>query len=253
MVLGRRCSSTSPGEVLAVDLPPKAVRGGPGRSRQPPELLTLTVVDFAASRARRRRRGGLRPVRARRPLDGRAHHPRGRAPHAGARRPPRVPVVHGPARTASRASTSCSRCGGRRRDRDREHRSRVGEHRDRGTGRRPGTAAVAKNGSARCSATTWTRSRRASSSTTSAARRCRSSAERVSREGLPADIPKTWVRLLRGRDPHAGHPGRLIANLEASPGGTRDGDRARLGAQRDDQPPARARRDHRRDRRRLSA
>ena len=36
-------------EVLAVDLPPKEVRGGPGRHDQPPELLTLTVSDFAAS------------------------------------------------------------------------------------------------------------------------------------------------------------------------------------------------------------
>ena len=37
------------GEVLAVDLPPKEVRGGPHRFANPPELLTLTVADFAAS------------------------------------------------------------------------------------------------------------------------------------------------------------------------------------------------------------
>jgi pimeloyl-ACP methyl ester carboxylesterase len=36
-------------EVLAVDLPPKHVRGGANRHDQPPELLTLTVADFAAS------------------------------------------------------------------------------------------------------------------------------------------------------------------------------------------------------------
>jgi len=36
-------------EVLAVDLPPQEVRGGAGRHGQPPELLTLTVSDFAAS------------------------------------------------------------------------------------------------------------------------------------------------------------------------------------------------------------
>lgn len=37
------------GEVLAVDLPPKEVRGGPDRFANPPELLTLTVADFAAA------------------------------------------------------------------------------------------------------------------------------------------------------------------------------------------------------------
>jgi pimeloyl-ACP methyl ester carboxylesterase len=36
-------------ETLAVDLPPKEVRGGPKRHAQPRELLTLTVSDFAAS------------------------------------------------------------------------------------------------------------------------------------------------------------------------------------------------------------
>jgi pimeloyl-ACP methyl ester carboxylesterase len=36
-------------DALAVDLPPKEVRGGPGRFDRPPELLTLTVSDFAAS------------------------------------------------------------------------------------------------------------------------------------------------------------------------------------------------------------
>jgi len=35
--------------VLAVDLPPKAVRGGPDRFADLPELRTLTVADFAAS------------------------------------------------------------------------------------------------------------------------------------------------------------------------------------------------------------
>ena len=37
------------GPVLAVDLPPKSVRGGDGRREQLPELLTLTIEDFAAS------------------------------------------------------------------------------------------------------------------------------------------------------------------------------------------------------------
>lgn len=37
------------GEVLAVDLPPKAVRGGPGRYEPLPELRTLTIADFVAS------------------------------------------------------------------------------------------------------------------------------------------------------------------------------------------------------------
>ncbi|HMG25439.1 MAG TPA: alpha/beta hydrolase [Acidimicrobiia bacterium] len=37
------------GEVLAVDLPPKSVRGGPGRLESHPELRTLTIDDFARS------------------------------------------------------------------------------------------------------------------------------------------------------------------------------------------------------------
>lgn len=36
-------------EVLAVDLPPERVRGGPDRYARPPELGTLTVADFAES------------------------------------------------------------------------------------------------------------------------------------------------------------------------------------------------------------
>ena len=36
-------------DVLAVDLPPKSIRGGDGRFDRPPELLTLTVSDFAES------------------------------------------------------------------------------------------------------------------------------------------------------------------------------------------------------------
>jgi pimeloyl-ACP methyl ester carboxylesterase len=37
------------GEVLAIDLPPKSVRGGPERRSQVPELATLTIDDFANS------------------------------------------------------------------------------------------------------------------------------------------------------------------------------------------------------------
>jgi pimeloyl-ACP methyl ester carboxylesterase len=37
------------GPVLAIDLPPKAVRGGDGRHEQLAELQTLTIADFAAS------------------------------------------------------------------------------------------------------------------------------------------------------------------------------------------------------------
>ncbi|HEY4398669.1 MAG TPA: alpha/beta fold hydrolase [Acidimicrobiia bacterium] len=37
------------GDVLAVDLPPKSVRGGPQRLEPRPELRTLTVGDFAES------------------------------------------------------------------------------------------------------------------------------------------------------------------------------------------------------------
>jgi pimeloyl-ACP methyl ester carboxylesterase len=37
------------GDALAVDLPPKSVRGGPGRLESLPELRTLTVDDFADS------------------------------------------------------------------------------------------------------------------------------------------------------------------------------------------------------------
>ena len=67
------------GPVLAIDLPPKSVRGGDGRREPLPELLTLTIDDFAIVDDRRHRRCRLRPVRARRPLDGRAHDLRGRA------------------------------------------------------------------------------------------------------------------------------------------------------------------------------
>jgi pimeloyl-ACP methyl ester carboxylesterase len=37
------------GEVLAVDLPPKSIRGGLGRHEALPELRTLTLADFATS------------------------------------------------------------------------------------------------------------------------------------------------------------------------------------------------------------
>jgi pimeloyl-ACP methyl ester carboxylesterase len=37
------------GEAVAVDLPPKSVRGGPGRLESLPELRTLTIDDFSRS------------------------------------------------------------------------------------------------------------------------------------------------------------------------------------------------------------
>jgi len=37
------------GDYLAVDLPPKSIRGGPGRLESLPELRTLTIDDFARS------------------------------------------------------------------------------------------------------------------------------------------------------------------------------------------------------------
>ena len=37
------------GEALAIDLPPKSVRGGAGRFESLPELRTLTIDDFARS------------------------------------------------------------------------------------------------------------------------------------------------------------------------------------------------------------
>jgi pimeloyl-ACP methyl ester carboxylesterase len=37
------------GDALAIDLPPKSIRGGPGRLESPPELRTLTVDDFTRS------------------------------------------------------------------------------------------------------------------------------------------------------------------------------------------------------------
>lgn len=40
------------GDTLAIDLPPKSVRGGPGRLESPPELPDLTLGDFADSARR---------------------------------------------------------------------------------------------------------------------------------------------------------------------------------------------------------
>jgi pimeloyl-ACP methyl ester carboxylesterase len=37
------------GEAVAIDLPPKSIRGGPGRLESPPELRTLTIGDFTRS------------------------------------------------------------------------------------------------------------------------------------------------------------------------------------------------------------
>src|SRR5262245_29069920 len=45
-------------------------------------------------------------------------------------------------------------------------------------------------------------------------------AEVVSREGLSADIPKTWIRLLDDAILTPGIQDMCIANLEMSPGGT---------------------------------
>jgi pimeloyl-ACP methyl ester carboxylesterase len=40
------------GDVLAIDLPPKSVRGGPDRFESPPELADLRLADFADSALR---------------------------------------------------------------------------------------------------------------------------------------------------------------------------------------------------------
>ena len=45
-------------------------------------------------------------------------------------------------------------------------------------------------------------------------------AESVSREGLSAEIPKTWIRLLQDAILTPGIQDICVANLETSPGGT---------------------------------
>ena len=59
---------------LAVDLPPKALRGVPAPERIPDDLLSITLDDFATSALSDVDAAGHRPIRACRPLDGRADH-----------------------------------------------------------------------------------------------------------------------------------------------------------------------------------
>ena len=130
-----------------------------------------TVDDFADVSARRRRRRGLRPVRARRSLDGRAHDRRGRAPRSPSASqhlvfvsctvPPEggsvIDTLPAEFRDVGARSVAKAKAG------DLDERSRDGPRRG--------------DHAPRCSATTWTRSSRASCSTTAAPRRSRAFAE----------------------------------------------------------------------------
>lgn len=197
---------------LAVDLPPQAVRGGPDRFADLPELRTLTVADFATSVLTAADAAGLdRFVLVGHSLAGVT------IPEVARRAPERVAHLVFLSCTVPAEGGSCL---------DRLH---------------DDLAAMSRAAVAVSLATPPTGSRGASPMSDDMLRHLFGTDldddamqlvldrfgtevigvidEPVSRQGLPADIPKTWIRLLRDAALAVEDQDLSIAYLEASPGG----------------------------------
>ena len=197
---------------LAVDLPPQAVRGGPDRFADLPELRTLTVADFAASVLADADAAGLdRFVLVGHSLAGVT------IPEVARRAPDRVAHLVFLSCTVPADGGSCL------------HRL----HDD--------LAAMSRDAIATSLATPPTGARGASPMSDDLLRHLFGTDldddamqlvldrfgtevigvidEPVSRVGLPASIPKTWIRLLRDAALSVADQDLSIAYLETSPGG----------------------------------
>jgi pimeloyl-ACP methyl ester carboxylesterase len=200
------------GDALAVDLPPKSVRGGPRRLEPFPELRTLTVGDFAESvlgdvdAAGIERfvlvghsMGGLTISEVARRVPDRVEH----LVYVSCMVPPdgasAIDALPEDLRDMTRAAVEEARRGGANpiggldeattrsmfcNDMDEEQARYVLD--------RTGTEAAVVL------------------------------AEPVSRAGIPADLPKTFVKLLRDQSLPPDHQDVLVRNLRDSPGGDVD-------------------------------
>jgi len=200
-------------DALAVDLPPKSVRGGPDRFADLPELRTLTVGDFAASVLADADAAGVdRFVLVGHSLAGVT------IPEVARRAPDRV---------AHLVFLSCTvpAEGGSTLDRLHDE-----------------VAAMARENLARARATPPTGARGTSPMPDDMLRHMFGTDlddtamqlvldrfgtevmgvidEPVSRAGVPPDIPKTWIRLTRDAVLAVADQDQSIAYLEASPGGS---------------------------------
>jgi pimeloyl-ACP methyl ester carboxylesterase len=197
------------GETLAVDLPPKSIRGGPRRHEQRPELATLTIADFADSALADVDAAGYeRFVLVGHSMGGLT------ISELASRVPPRVvhlvyvscivPPEGGSAIDAMPASL-------RAMTREAVERARAGEADPIG-GLDETTIRCMFGNDMDEEQIQFVLDHNGTEAPGPLA-------EPVSREGIPVDLPKTYVKLLRDQSLPPETQDELIANLKASPGG----------------------------------
>lgn len=200
------------GDALAVDLPPRSIRGGPGRPDAAPELSSLTLADFAASVIEDVDAAGYeRYVLVGHSMGGMTISEVARlAPdrvtqlvYVSCMVPPdgssAIEALPAELQDMTRAALQQARAGGENpvggldeasvrmlfcNDMDEQQTGFVVDH--------VGTEVVTVL------------------------------AERVTRAGIPPNLPKTYVKLLRDQSLPPAHQDLLIAHLRASPGGDVD-------------------------------
>lgn len=200
------------GNAVAIDLPPKSIRGGPGRLESLPELRTLTIDDFTRSLLEDvdaagierfvlvgHSMGGLTISEVARRAPGRVRH----LVYVSCMVPPEggsaIEALPEDLRDMTRHAVEEARRGG---DNpiggldDQTIRSMfcndMDEEQVRFVLERTGTEAAAVL------------------------------AERVTRAGIPPELPKTFVKLLRDQSLPPDRQDALVENLRASPGGDVD-------------------------------
>jgi pimeloyl-ACP methyl ester carboxylesterase len=200
------------GDALAIDLPPKSVRGGPRRLEPVPELRTLTIGDFADSVLRDADTAGIeRFVLVGHSMGGLT------ISQVAGRVPDRIEhLVYVSCMVPPEGASAIEALPEDLRDMTRDA---VVEAR-RGGANPIGGLDEDTTRSMFCSDMDEEQTQYVLDRTGTEAAVVL--AERVSRAGIPADLPKTFVKLLRDQSLPPDHQDVLAQNLRDSPGGEVD-------------------------------
>lgn len=200
---------------LAVDLPPKAVRGGPQRFADLPELRTLTVADFATSVLADADAAGIgRFVLVGHSLAGIT------IPEVARREPGRVAhLVFVSCAVPPEGASVLDNLEG---DVAEMARRNLAAALDAPPGAAPTGPSLTDDALRQMFGTDLDDAAMQLVLDHFGAEVMPVLDEPVSRAGVPPDLPKTWVRLLRDATVSVAEQDRNIGHLEASPGGTVD-------------------------------
>jgi pimeloyl-ACP methyl ester carboxylesterase len=200
------------GDALAIDLPPKSVRGGPRRLEPVPELRTLTIGDFADSVLRDADTAGIeRFVLVGHSMGGLT------ISQVAGRVPDRIEhLVYVSCMVPPEGASAIEALPEDLRDMTRD----AVEEARRGGANPIGGLDEDTTRSMFCSDMDEEQTQYVLDRTGTEAAVVL--AERVSRAGIPADLPKTFVKLLRDQSLPPDHQDVLAQNLRDSPGGEVD-------------------------------